>query len=404
MESIDDTRGQIYYVSSSGNDNNSGKSSNKPWRTLAKVNKFSFQPGDIVSLKCGDTWREQLLPKSGNSRGQVSYTSYGSGNKPKILGSVIKNSVSDWTNIGGNIWATPNMSFEVGNIIFNKDTCGVKVSSFGALNSQNKFWYDQKVKSLKIYSKSNPAKLYSSIECALNRNIIGIYSVSYVSISNIELKYGGAHGIGTYNTHGITIRNCDISYIGGGYLVNTLRYGNGIEFYGTNHDNLVEGCNIWQIYDAALTSQGSDNGIQMYNIVYKKNTIWSVEWSFEYWNTGKNGLSRNIYFEDNTCKGAGYSWGNSQRSDPGGIHVNLQDNTAASSGVYIRNNIFDSSKTCMLYVGKTWQGIESLYMEGNRYRQPKSNPTIFVYRGKNYSYPEYIAASGKDGSSTYTEY
>lgn len=396
--------GQIYYVSNSGNDSNSGKSINAPWRTLSKVNKFSFQPGDVVSLKCGDIWREQLLPKSGNSKSPVTYTSYGKGNKPKILGSISKNSVWHWRKVHGNIWSALNIPVDVGNIILNGNTCGVKASNLKELSSQNEFWYDQKNRSLKIYSTSNPAKLYSSIECALNRNIIGLYSVSHVNISGLELKYGGGHGIGAYDTHHITIQNCDINYIGGGYLFDTVRYGNGIEFFDSNHNILAEGCNIWEIYDAALTSQGTDQKTQMRDIIFRNNNIWNAEWSFEYWNAGENGLTQNIYFEKNNCKGAGNSWGNKQRNDPGGIHVNLQDNPAATSGLYIRNNIFDYAKSCILYVGSPWNGIESLFMEGNQYRQPKSSPTVFVYQGTNYNFVGYQNASGKEGSSTFTEY
>ena len=63
------------------------------------------------------------------------------------------------------------------------------------------------------------------------------------STTDLALKYGAAHGIGGRNTHHITSRNCDFGYIGGGDQIGgdrTVRFGNGVEFWGDAHDNLVE--------------------------------------------------------------------------------------------------------------------------------------------------------------------
>ena len=48
--------GTAHYVSSSsGNDNNDGTSSSTPWGTLAKASTITYQKGDQLLLKCGDT-------------------------------------------------------------------------------------------------------------------------------------------------------------------------------------------------------------------------------------------------------------------------------------------------------------------------------------------------------------
>ncbi len=49
-----------YYVKPDGNDNADGRSDATAWKTIAKVNSFSFQPGDDVYFKCGGTWNERL--------------------------------------------------------------------------------------------------------------------------------------------------------------------------------------------------------------------------------------------------------------------------------------------------------------------------------------------------------
>ncbi len=45
-----------YYVSSSGNDANSGTSESSPWKTLNKVNSFTPKPGDQILFKRGEEW------------------------------------------------------------------------------------------------------------------------------------------------------------------------------------------------------------------------------------------------------------------------------------------------------------------------------------------------------------
>ncbi|MBV7276193.1 hypothetical protein I6U48_25250, partial [Clostridium sp. PL3] len=95
-----------YYVSNSGDDNNSGLSEAHPWKSISKVNNYNFKPGDVIHFKCGDIWREQLIPKNGNETGPVTYTSYGSGNKPYFYGSVSLNRPSDWIEETSNIWTS----------------------------------------------------------------------------------------------------------------------------------------------------------------------------------------------------------------------------------------------------------------------------------------------------------
>lgn len=97
-------KGTDYYVSNAGSDSNSGTDPDSPWATLERVNTFHFRPGDTIHFKCGDTWRGQLLPRSGSESGYVEYTLYGTGNKPVIMGSVAKNDPSDWSCLENNIW------------------------------------------------------------------------------------------------------------------------------------------------------------------------------------------------------------------------------------------------------------------------------------------------------------
>src|SRR5690554_6082408 len=74
----------VYYVSNSGNDSNSGTSSDKPWKSLSKVNSFNFKAGDQILFKRGDSWSGTItVSTAGSSSSPIVYGAYGSGEKPK---------------------------------------------------------------------------------------------------------------------------------------------------------------------------------------------------------------------------------------------------------------------------------------------------------------------------------
>src|SRR5258708_17436003 len=76
------------YVSPKGDDANDGKSEAKAWRTVAKVNAATFNPGDQILFARGGEWRDSLKAGSSGAAGKpVVYGAYGKGEKPKFWGS-----------------------------------------------------------------------------------------------------------------------------------------------------------------------------------------------------------------------------------------------------------------------------------------------------------------------------
>jgi hypothetical protein len=70
-----------YYVSSSGNDSKSGSSS-APWKTIAKVNKQTYKPGDRILLQGGATFVGNITFNSsskGTAGAPITVTSWGTG-------------------------------------------------------------------------------------------------------------------------------------------------------------------------------------------------------------------------------------------------------------------------------------------------------------------------------------
>lgn len=554
--------GTAYYVSTAGSDVNDGLSTQKPWKTLERVNLAKLAPGDTVRFRCGETWRGSLRPVSGTPGRPVLYTSYGQGPKPTFLGSVARKNPVDWIDEGNGVWSTggrpqqPSLEMppitdaerairwglhtergvtasmaavegasspaacrveckvpgtesshiqlittglhirmghtyrllmraratkpfdvnmpplmkadapwdsysdkpglavaqvtetptvfrqfyraratsdnarltvylgsampagatleidrvqfaecdsrdmpaespftvDVGNIIFDGGkSCGWKVWRRADLTEPRRFWYNRGAQKVYLVCNGNPAKRYQSIECALYHHIIDESNCSHVTYDGLALKYGGAHGIGGGYTDHITVRNCDISFIGGADQYGdgrTVRFGNGIEFWGAAHDNLVERCRIWEVYDAALTNQNTGAVVTEANITYRNNIIWNSEYSFEYWNRPETSQTRAIRFVHNTCVNAGHGWSHAQRPDPSGRHLCFYDSQAQETDIIVRNNIFFEATRNAFYA-PTWsqERMGRLVIDGNLWCQ-KAGAMISA-NGRNYAMDQF---------------
>jgi hypothetical protein len=76
-----------YYVdtSTSASDSNPGTEA-RPWRSVGKVNGYSFYPGDRVLFRAGKRWTNTTLQitRSGTGSARITYGAYGSGARPVI--------------------------------------------------------------------------------------------------------------------------------------------------------------------------------------------------------------------------------------------------------------------------------------------------------------------------------
>jgi hypothetical protein len=277
----------------------------------------------------------------------------------------------------------------------------VKVWEPQDLNAQDKYWYDETRHVLKLYSTANPATLHSDIECAVREHIIDQSNCHHVLYEGLALRYGAAHGIGGGSTHHITVRDCDISYIGGGDQMGggkTVRFGNGIEFWGAAHDCQVENCRLWEIYDAALTNQSGGPLTPQYNIVYSQNVIWNSEYSFEYWNRPEASETHHVRFEHNTCFNAGGGWGHAQRPDPSGRHLCFYTSPARAHDISIRANIFCGARDNAFYA-PNWPrtAIDALDMDYNCWFQPAGDMiSIDQHRYPMSAFADYQKEYGKE--------
>jgi len=92
-----------YYVSNSGNDSNSGLTTAMAWQTMAKVNSTTFNAGDQILFKKGDTFYGTLTTIStGSSGSTIIYGAYSTGANPIITGFT---TITEWVNEGNGIYS-----------------------------------------------------------------------------------------------------------------------------------------------------------------------------------------------------------------------------------------------------------------------------------------------------------
>jgi hypothetical protein len=567
-----------YYVdATSGNDSDDGRTDANAWQTVAKVNAASLPAGCTVLFKKGETWREQLVPQSGTDGLPITYGAYGSGNKPKFLGSVTRSATGEWTDEGSNIWRTgdltvtgsellPNPSldtnaddwyayfftgggaagsstrdtttfdstpasfrvdcttngsstsaiqvytapfsitsgtsykmtfaakstsaftlhninilknsspytqyqdaitktnfdittsfqtftvyfrasstatdarvdwymggllpdgesfhidtvsvkavtetplfYDVGNIIMDTETAfGSKVWNEGDLNVQDEFWYDEDTWHLKMYSTQNPATEHTGLELALKQNGIQITSNDYIILQDLDLRYWAAHAIqASTGASNITVKDCDISYIGGADQyggANTVRYGNGIEWWQGCSDMLVERCLISQCYDSGVTSQGLNDGYTAERQIFRNNVIKDCENAFEFWHRAGATTVDDITFDNNTCIRGGGAWSHSQRPDVRGLAIDIHLNTATTTNVKFRNNILYEGTEGLVRWNNS-DDVNDVALDYNCFYQ-SSGDIVIVRNGASYEmadFADYQNDESQDANSVATD-
>lgn len=83
---------EFYVSSSTGNDDNDGRSPDTPWKTLARAGSVQFVAGNKLLLKSGDVWNEPLVVNEhgakksfGTAENPIEISSYGKGKRPAIV-------------------------------------------------------------------------------------------------------------------------------------------------------------------------------------------------------------------------------------------------------------------------------------------------------------------------------
>lgn len=368
-ESVLNISGECRYISENGNDSADGKTPETAWRTVKALadNADSINAGDAVLFERGGVYRGTFRTRNG-----VYYGAYGVGEKPCIYGSHRNLAETPWDRGDReNMWTCTGFHSDVGHVVFDHGReVGTKMRYSVLECCQNgDFFYKNGV--LHLYmNKGNPADLYNSIEAGERDNIISIAEAENVTIDNLCIKYGGAHGIQGGGVKNFTLKNCEIGWIGGSFLDGAVRFGNGIELWAQCDGIEVSNCWIYQCYDTGFTFQSSGGGAQ--RNIKLLNCLLEYNWySTEMWNNGgTDNTQDNIEFSGNIMRFSGFGWGRQRPDQVNSSHLfggNEMCNFTA------KNNIFELGNQSLMCCFKKGFSANK-YVQEKRYRDCSLGP------------------------------
>ena len=229
-----------YYVSNSGDDSANGTSPATAWKTFVNINSTTFNPGDSILFERGGLFRIEdydnsnagyggmiYMTESGSKNNHITFSSFGSGNKPKIYGSVAS---SVYEHYSGNIYKClknfPRNPAELptwgGTVydasIFFKTDNGTIWGDTNLMNidllDANYEWTWQNDTVYFYYNGS--IEDIDSIEVT-QQNAIFQLDGEYYTIDGLELMYFLTNSVGSsvypeVTKNGMIVRNCEIAY------------------------------------------------------------------------------------------------------------------------------------------------------------------------------------------------
>lgn len=391
----------VYYISYRGDDTNDGKSPNTPWKT--NLNLKIVPTKSAILFERGGVYRFQVEAKA-----DTYYGAYGEGAKPFLYGSP-KNYADEslWTQYKPNIWkASTGLSadIDIGGITFDHGKkAAVRMQQVSVLYQDYMYFYAQGAVYLYL-SKGNPASIHKDIEFTILGAGIHLGKNSNITIENIGIKYNN-FGIGTSgNNNNITLKGLEIGYIGGCQRDGT-RWGNGVEFWGSCSNVVLEDCWIYQCYDAGITHQYS-KPTTFENISFSNNLIEFCQYPIEFFNGTESGnIAKNIKYEKNIIRFAGY-----QVFDP---KDRLGSSSSATSSIcmwsprqfvlenfVITGNIFDTSYGYLIYVSN-YNQTNGPKVYGNYYLQRPQLSTYYWDVDQTKTVPSVVPGYEASNQSTF---
>lgn len=296
-----------------------------------------------------------------------------------------------------------------------REGAGFKRWSLDELKAPNDFWFDLATKRLYVLSDENPGVAFESVEALLRTNTC-VCNANDVIVENIAFSHTAAHGVSLAGAKRCVVRNCDFDWIGGGDLSREggagrrTRYGNGVEFWESSEDCVVEFCRFSRIYDVAVTTQGPNLAISK-NLTIRDNTIFDCEQAFEIWFSHPETVVENLIFERNLCVDMGNGWGHAQRPDPRATALLGYGLDAKKVDVIVRKNVFCGSVQHFIWFYHS--RIGEYRIDDNVYWTPdesilprEAGDKLFWFDAKNpqnLTFDEYRKATGSDAGSRWIE-
>lgn len=241
---------KTYYVSAAGSDSNNGLSSASPWKTVARVNAHSFNPGDVILFRKGDVFRETLVVTSNGAPGHpITISSYGSGEKPVFSIPLITN----WTHMGRGVYRTPMSTTKYTGVWENYVPVQPKASSAALTNGRwyqnGTFLYYRPSSGTPANHKVSAARIISAYNSGIN-----VSDRKHITITDLSF-YGAPAGVFSLDkaggTESIVIKNCDFRYCQSAILL--------LPNLGNNRNAIIDGNYFYRNHNAVRMYTASAN-------------------------------------------------------------------------------------------------------------------------------------------------
>lgn len=266
-----------YYLDAvNGDDRNDGKSQEKPWKSLEKLNQAELNPGDTIYLKSGSVFNGQFKPASSGVKGKpIVMTSYGGSKKPVIAGGGVQPAAVYLYNV--EYWEISNIEItnyhktvnlrsgimvenDIGKLshIYLRN---LEVHQVNGENVDSNWGYDRTNGGIIFYMKGYGEPAYMDDVLIEGNNVyevdrsgIFFYS-SWCNRNSISEGYGRWKG-----STNVVVRNNKLNDIGGDGIVLAVVDGGLIEHNVATYCNTRSGKN-----NGAIWCGNSDNTIIQYN-------------------------------------------------------------------------------------------------------------------------------------------
>lgn len=371
---------------------------------------LAIEPGDTILFKRGGWIRDCLYRKAGAPGKPITYGAYGEGENPVFIGSVDVSDADKWVEIRSHVWQYQGvLESEACNFIFDDGRIGGTLRWEEAYLCAQGDWYDSRMghrqnsdgspvaQKVLLWSDGNPGKVYSHIECA-------VWGTGHLSLNkdwtiteDLCFWGSGVHGMCT-GADNVVIRRCSFCFIGGAVWNRQLgiRFGNAIEFWEHGENILIEDCYFNNIYDSAITQQGSGGCLPAKNLVMRGNLFIAYGMgAYE----GRDRMSIDSSFNDNLCIQAGYGFtgfGDTKPRhseiypQPMGHHVfmwRIPNPTEGGNFEFARNRFYEATGAAMYaIIGK--EADSQMHLHDNIYWT--KNRDLFQYiGGKSYRPDEF---------------
>ena len=367
-----------YYVDPSATSNGSGTQSspfNNLQTAIDRAKSLTWLRSYTILIKRGTVIRGNFTIPAKISLGAYGDTSLP---KPVIMGSDKNYADLTWSETATeNVYSVACSHDNVGNVVFNY---GQAIGRFrdSVAELENNFDYYADGTNLYVYCNvGNLGEICQSIELSYKSGRAILVINSNCTLENLQVMFGGAHGIQANDTSGVTIRGCEVGFMGGAETGTAgVYYGNGIEFWNGTTDATIDSCYVFQCFDSAVThqftDQSSDTTANFENITYSNNLIEYNVMGFEYFNTTSDtsDCMTDISFDSNIVRFSGYGFG--WYSRPAAEHEvgsNIKGNGSndnKSSNFTVTNNYLDRARQSLIMMNSLNNAYNPTF-SGNHY-------------------------------------